>query len=581
MSAANPEDDFSLCEQRKRILSEDGHMLVVGGPGSGKTTIALLKAHRRVLDQLNAGQKVLFLSFSNSAIRRIMESAGCILTDEIADRIDIKTYHSFAWEILTSHGYLTSSQRRLKIIPAQDAAVRAAGLTTDDWRAEQNRLYVDEGLVTYDQFAPRAAELLKRSEAARVCFCAAYPLILVDEFQDTDEEQWALVYALSEQSEIIGLGDAEQRIFEWRSGVSETRLEDFSKALKSERFDFANENNRSPATGIAGLARSLLSLGSELDFPDEIVRQRFKPGRLAVQLHLAVRKAYKEAKVRSGKDRPKIAMAARSKRLVRQISDALSANANANGRVLKALPHDVLIDQHQILLASRVIANIMSNASGVPRSEQLAEALDRVADMLRSAANKTNIEASDRLRNWAGKCREGKLPKTKCVTALAGVMAQIDEEGLTGSPTQDWIATRRLLAKADARELKKIADLVRYLRLLRRGSVIEQALIGLWVAHGNYEGAEEAVEQAILQDQLVDSQRESATISVMNMHQLKGREYDAVVLVEDQYNTFMAQDKTSPHSDTRRLLHVSLTRAREFVVVVSSAGDDTLDQLLS
>lgn len=580
MSAANPEDDFTLCKQRKRILDEDGHMLVVGGPGSGKTTIALLKARRRVLERLSAGQKVLFLSFSNSAIRRIMESAGSILTDEIADRVDIKTYHSFAWEFLTSHGYLTSSQRRLKIIPAQDAAVRAAGLSNDDWRAEQDRLYVEEGLVTYDQFALRAAELLKRSAAALACFCAAYPLILVDEFQDTDEEQWALVQALSEQSEIIGLGDAEQRIFEWRPGVSETRLEDFGKVLECERFDFANENNRSPATGIAGFARSLLSPGSELDFPREIVRQRFKPGRLAVQLHLAVRKAFKEAKERSGKDRPKIALAARSKRLVRQISDALSANANANGRVLKALAHDVLIDQHQILLASRAIANIMSNASGVSRSAQLAEALDRTADMLRSAANKTNIEASDRLRSWADECRAGKVPKTKCVAALSGVMDQIDEDGLAGSPTQDWIATRRLLAKADASELKKVADLARYLRLLRRGSAIEQALIGLWVTQGNYMGAETALEQAILQDQLVDAQRETATVSVMNMHQLKGREYDAVVLVEDQYNTFMAQDKTPPHADTRRLLQVSLTRAREFAVVVSAAGEDTFDQLL-
>ncbi|MGK3891122.1 hypothetical protein, partial [Enterococcus faecium] len=77
-----------------------------------------------------------------------------------------------AWEILTSHGYLTSSRRRLKIVPAQDAAVRAAGLSTDEWLVEQERLYVDEGLVTYDQFAPRAAELLKRSTAARRCFCA-------------------------------------------------------------------------------------------------------------------------------------------------------------------------------------------------------------------------------------------------------------------------------------------------------------------------------------------------------------------------------------------------------------------------
>lgn len=67
------------------------------------------------------------------------------------------------------------------------------------------------------------------------------------------------------------------------------------------------------------------------------------------------------------------------------------------------------------------------------------------------------------------------------------------------------------------------------------------------------------------------------TVSVMYMHQLKGREYDAVVLVEDQHNTFFAHDKTPPNADTRRLLQVPLTRAREFVVVVSAASEDTFD----
>ena len=59
----NPEDQFDLCDQRHKILEADGHMLIVGGPGAGKTTIALLKAHRIVLSGLRDGQSVLFLSF--------------------------------------------------------------------------------------------------------------------------------------------------------------------------------------------------------------------------------------------------------------------------------------------------------------------------------------------------------------------------------------------------------------------------------------------------------------------------------------------------------------------------------------
>ena len=48
----NPEDRFDLCDKRRAILDSAGHMLVLGGPGSGKTTIALLKARRMVLERL-------------------------------------------------------------------------------------------------------------------------------------------------------------------------------------------------------------------------------------------------------------------------------------------------------------------------------------------------------------------------------------------------------------------------------------------------------------------------------------------------------------------------------------------------
>ena len=409
----NPENRFELCVKRQSILDGSGHMLVVGGPGSGKTTIALLKARRTVLERLRPEQSVLFLSFSNAAIRRILESGGSILTNEIARQVEIKTYHSFAWDILRSHGYLLSSQRNLTVIGAHDAAVLRAGLEDTDWSREEERLFVKDGRVTYDQFAPRAADLLERSGVVRKCFSHAHPLILVDEFQDTDEEQWRLIRALADDSGIIALGDTEQRIYAWRKGVSATRLQDFATTFDAAKFDFQDENNRSPAAGIVGYARSLLSPDAQLDLPDDIVLKRCPSWQFAAGLRFALFRTWKEAVRRTENRNWSLAVAARSRSMVRQISDLLGKELTFRGKTYRHVPHDVMFDQEQIALAARVVAFVMGSPE-VPKTERLAGALERVGAVLRSTGGKTAIQASIRLLGWAEKCRNDNVPNTKC-----------------------------------------------------------------------------------------------------------------------------------------------------------------------
>ena len=142
-------------------------------------------------------------------------------------------------------------------------------------------------------------------------------------------------------------------------------------------------------------------------------------------------------------------------------------------------------------------------------------------------------------------------------------------------------SVRRALESSDADELRRTADHARYLRLLRRGSAIEERLAELWREKGTYEGAEAALDEAILQDQLIDNHREASRISVMTMHQLKGREYDSVLLLEDQHRSFRGRDNQPPYMETRRLLQVSLTRARHFAYILSGAKNVTLDVILA
>jgi len=67
---------WTLCEHRQRLLRTEGNILVRGGAGSGKTTIALTKACAD-LDAARLGSlgKALFLSFARATVARVAEQA--------------------------------------------------------------------------------------------------------------------------------------------------------------------------------------------------------------------------------------------------------------------------------------------------------------------------------------------------------------------------------------------------------------------------------------------------------------------------------------------------------------------------
>ena len=55
---------MKLTNGQLKIMEADGHLLVTGGPGSGKTTVSILKAAQIANCNLRPGQKILFLSFA-------------------------------------------------------------------------------------------------------------------------------------------------------------------------------------------------------------------------------------------------------------------------------------------------------------------------------------------------------------------------------------------------------------------------------------------------------------------------------------------------------------------------------------
>src|SRR6266481_942667 len=117
-----------LCEQRQNLLQTRGAILVRGGAGSGKTTIALAKA----CADLTAGflgkdGTALFLSFARATVARVAEQATSTVPSAQMQRICISTYHGFAWTVLKSHAYLLCAKPGVTLLLPAQARDRLAG----------------------------------------------------------------------------------------------------------------------------------------------------------------------------------------------------------------------------------------------------------------------------------------------------------------------------------------------------------------------------------------------------------------------------------------------------------------------
>ena len=267
---------MELTVAQKDIVRTDGHHLVTGGPGSGKTTVSILKAARIGREMLRPNQRILFLSFARATVSRVVEAIDQerqIARDD-RRRIEVDTYHSFFWRILKAHGYLVGLPRRMTILTPPNEAIALSAIRRmykkanklsdgekSDKRAREDaervRLATDEGKVCFDLFADRVADLLQGSQKVRSLVSNMYPFIILDEFQDTSADQWRVVQALGAGSTLTALADPEQRIFDF-IGADPERLDHFKAAFNPKIHDLAGENHRSKGTDIALFGNDIL-----------------------------------------------------------------------------------------------------------------------------------------------------------------------------------------------------------------------------------------------------------------------------------------------------------------------------------
>ena len=253
------EEDPLDGEQRAAVEAPERAIAVLAGPGSGKTRVLSYRA--RHLLQQDRDAKALLLTFTNKAAAE-MKARALDVAVVTSDRIWASTYHTFGMRLLHAHGDLIGVEREFEIPDdeeqeeLQQLAAQRVGTTNRErrwsylrlrrlevresevlrWAEAYEEIKREEGVLDFDDLVVYTADLLERNEELARAYATQYPHLLVDEFQDTNPAQFAIVRALAEHAQTVSVfADDDQAIYQF-AGAEARNVRRFVEELKAKEF---------------------------------------------------------------------------------------------------------------------------------------------------------------------------------------------------------------------------------------------------------------------------------------------------------------------------------------------------------
>ena len=252
--------------QRVAASAPGGPLLIVAGPGTGKTRtlthrIAYLCAELGVFPH-----RCLAITFTRRAAEELKDRLDGLLGEGSED-ITVGTFHSVGLSILKENAKAAGLPPKWRI--ADDADRSAAREQAGDDDAAYRKLLRLQDLVDLDDLITLPVELLRDEPALVEKYRRQWQWIFVDEYQDVDEAQYELLRLLSPaDGNLCAIGDPDQSIYSFRGSDVKYFLR-FNEDFVDARLVRLTRNYRSSApilaAAVQAIAPSTLVSGRRLD----------------------------------------------------------------------------------------------------------------------------------------------------------------------------------------------------------------------------------------------------------------------------------------------------------------------------
>jgi DNA helicase-2/ATP-dependent DNA helicase PcrA len=601
--------------QRQAVTAPPEHMLVLAGAGSGKTRVLV---HRIAwLNQVEgvSPYNIFAVTFTNKAAAEMRQRVEQ-LQGHSASGMWVGTFHGLAHRMLRNHWKEAKLPQSFQILDSDDQyrlvrrVLKTLELDEARWPPKQAQAFInarkDEGkrpshidtsrnpvyeqlvriytayeaaceragVIDFAELLLRTLELIRDNDSLQAHYQKRFQHILVDEFQDTNTIQYALIQLLAGQmNKVFIVGDDDQAIYGWR-GAQVENIHRFQKDYASAQVIRLEQNYRSTTT-ILSAANALIDnnadrMGKKLwtsgEDGEPITFYNAYDERDETQFVLDKIRQF----VDNGNPRADIAILYRSNAQSRVfeerfVSEAIPYRVYGGMRfferaeIKNALAYLRLMDNANDDASFERVVNTPTRGIGERSVEKVREVARQFNTSLWLAAKQ--IIADKGLPTRASNALQGFLDMIEELSAATSEMSlheQVDHVVHNVGLIEYYEKEKTEKAQARVENIEELITAARGFDYDPSELDVEMDELTAFLTHAALEAGEG---QAAEWDDC---------IQLMTMHSAKGLEFPLVFMVGMEEGLFPSQrslEEEGKLEEERRLCYVGITRAREQLVL--------------